>query len=51
MSLWELPLLEPRLLRGHAGLVLSVAVAPDNRLAASGGEDGTIIVWALPAAG
>jgi WD40 repeat protein/serine/threonine protein kinase len=35
--------------RGHADKVLSLAVSPDGRLAASGSADKTVVVWALPA--
>jgi hypothetical protein len=35
-------------LRGHADTVLSVAIAPDSKLAASGGADGAILLWAMP---
>lgn len=37
-----------RTLRGHVGPVRCVAYAPDSRLLASGGEDGTATLWQLP---
>ncbi len=35
-------------LQGHNNVVLSVAFSPDGRYLASGGVDGSIIVWSLP---
>jgi WD40 repeat protein len=35
-------------LRGHAGNVTCLAVAPEVRLLASGGSDGTVRLWGLP---
>lgn len=41
----ELPVLVPQ--NGHAGEVTAVAVSPDRRFLATGGSDGTMLMWDL----
>lgn len=36
-------------LSGHRGRVTGIAVSADGQLLASGGEDGTIRLWGIPA--
>jgi WD40 repeat protein len=36
--------------RGHPGAVTKVAIGPGNTLVASGGDDGSIMLWDFPAA-
>ncbi len=38
---------EPHLLLGHEGLVRFLAVSPDGRWLASGGDDGNIRIWPM----
>ena len=46
LRLWDVRLgREIRVLRGHGGEVLSVALAADGKTALSGGADGTARVW------
>ena len=46
MYVWPVSLnSESRLFKGHGGRVRSVAWSPDDRLAGSGSEDGTVKVW------
>ncbi len=38
------------ILKGHSGIVKGLAISPDNRYLASGGDDGKLILWDLQAA-
>ena len=39
---------EPRLLLGHEGPILALAIDPQERWIASGGNDGTVRLWPMP---
>jgi guanine nucleotide-binding protein subunit beta-2-like 1 protein len=48
VKVWDLQTFKLKFnLRGHTGYVNCVAVAPDGSLCASGGKDGTAILWDL----
>jgi len=53
-SIWDLEpkgkkVGKPQELSGHAAAVRAVCISPDGKSAATGGEDGSILVWSLPA--
>ncbi len=54
VRLWELTtkgsLADPRVLRGHKGLIESLAFSPDNLSLVADGEDGTARLWGLTTA-
>jgi WD40 repeat protein len=45
VELWEVPAGTMRLLKGHRGLVWSVAFAPDGDTLLSGSKDGNVCLW------
>jgi len=47
--LWDLkdPAVEPKVLRGHDGPILAVAISPDNRWLVTGSWDKTARLWDL----
>jgi len=48
VKVWDLMTCKLKVnLRGHKGYVNCVAVAPDGSLCASGGKDGTVMLWDL----
>ena len=48
MRVWDLRTKkEVRKFAGHVGNVLCVAFVPDGNAVVSGGDDGTVRVWAL----
>ena len=51
MKLWDLRNgRQPRVFRGHAGPVHSIAFLPDGRRVISAGQDGVIRIWSTAAA-
>src|SRR5262249_20657215 len=47
---WDVERGKPRQsLRGHKGLVRSLALSPDGKLLCSAGRDGTLLLWDWPA--